>query len=372
MWARPGAGLAAAGWRRLVRGRLAAAPFSTTAARPARLQWLMPEHFPGLSAATAEEIRRTVTAVRTGAAPADPRLLVSPRAMFSNTEVDMSTINLVGFDYDFTLCSYTGELSRLIYDQAKTYLVEGFRYPEAVRSFTFDPSFAVRGLMFDTERGLLLKMSYLNALTVVFRGRTRLTEKEVLAAYDGVLHVSPDYRDRSMRGMVDLFSLSEASLLADTIQYFRERDIPYEPRSVYEDINDAIEHVHGTQLMHNAVRADLPRYLQRSEELPRLLQRLRESGKQLFLLTNSPFSYVNDGLRYLIGPDWRDLFDLILTDGRKPGCVRIGVPAGDGRAIAPAQQRCRGASVGAAATAQVLHRRAAVSQAGPAHGQHHL
>ena len=247
--------------------------------------------------------------------------IARPDGVFANTEVDMAAVDVVGFDYDFTLCSYTPALAQLLYDQAKAHLVDVLRYPAVFRSFQYDASFAIRGLLYDTEKGLLVKMSYLNTLTVVFRGRTRLSEEEVLQAYDGCLHVSPDYRDRVLRGMVDLFSLSEACLLADVIQYFCDHGIPYEPRSVSDDVRAAIEHVHDARIMHEAVYADLPRFLHRSPMLSVLLQRFRSERKHLFLLTNSPFRYINAGLCNLVGPDWRDLFDVVITDGRKPRCA---------------------------------------------------
>lgn len=46
---------------------------------------------------------------------------------------------------------------------------------------------ATRGLAVDTDKGLLLKLSYIHAIALrtVFRGRRRLTKEEVLAEYGG-------------------------------------------------------------------------------------------------------------------------------------------------------------------------------------------
>jgi phosphoglycolate phosphatase-like HAD superfamily hydrolase len=46
------------------------------------------------------------------------------------------------------------------------------------------------------------------------------------------------------------------------------------------------------------------RYLLPSPDLKAILQRLRDSGKQLFICSNSPWYFVDAGMRHLMGPDW--------------------------------------------------------------------
>ncbi|KAL3910520.1 MAG: hypothetical protein SGARI_002084 [Bacillariaceae sp.] len=50
-------------------------------------------------------------------------------AIYSNTYVDFSKIDTVGFDYDYTLVHYTDELLELLYDMALTRLVNDRYYP---------------------------------------------------------------------------------------------------------------------------------------------------------------------------------------------------------------------------------------------------
>uniref|UniRef100_A0A0A9DSB9 Uncharacterized protein n=1 Tax=Arundo donax TaxID=35708 RepID=A0A0A9DSB9_ARUDO len=51
---------------------------------------------------------------------------------------------------------------------------------------------------------------------------------------------------------------------------------------------------------------------------------LREKGKKLFLLTNSPFYFVDGGMCYLLedqhfdGNSWRELFDVVIAQANKP------------------------------------------------------
>ena len=41
--------------------------------------------------------------------------------------------------------------------------------------------------------------------------------------------------------------------------------------------------------------------------------RLVEAGKQLFVITNSPFETVDKGMSFMVGASWRDLFDVIIV-----------------------------------------------------------
>jgi hypothetical protein len=72
------------------------------------------------------------------------------------------------------------------------------------------------------------------------------------------------------------------------IQYFLDNDIKFDPRYVYSDISGAISHVHR-YILHNKVLQDYPKYLEPAPNLGPFLKRLKAAGKQLFILTNSPW-----------------------------------------------------------------------------------
>lgn len=42
------------------------------------------------------------------------------------------------------------------------------------------------------------------------------------------------------------------------------------------------------------------------------------SGKKMFLCTNSTFQYIDAGLKFMIGDDWRALFEVVIVSARKP------------------------------------------------------
>lgn len=49
-----------------------------------------------------------------------------------------------------------------------------------------------------------------------------------------------------------------------------------------------------------------------------MLDTLKDSGKHLILVSNSPFWYVDAGMRYVLGNNWRDEWDAIITSAGKP------------------------------------------------------
>jgi hypothetical protein len=83
--------------------------------------------------------------------------------VFANSYVDLGAITTVGFDYDYTLLTYTNEFLSLIYDSALISLVNDKRYPMEMYDELvgkFDPSFSIKGLAVDLELGWLTHLSY--------------------------------------------------------------------------------------------------------------------------------------------------------------------------------------------------------------------
>lgn len=67
--------------------------------------------------------------------------------VFANSYVDLGKVETIGFDYDYTLVTYTEELLELIYDMALKRLVHDRQYPlEMLHSnLKFNPRFSIRG-----------------------------------------------------------------------------------------------------------------------------------------------------------------------------------------------------------------------------------
>jgi len=138
----------------------------------------------------------------------------------------------------------------------------------------------------------------------------------------------PEERRRRMRPLNDSFSTVEACLLADLVQWFKDRDIQFDPRSVVEDVLNAVGDTHGSGAMHRAVADDLDRFLEPDEQgqLRQVLKQLRATGKKTMLVSNSQFWYVDAGMSHKVGPDWRELFDVVIVSAGKPGFYTLNRP----------------------------------------------
>ena len=52
---------------------------------------------------------------------------VNKNAIFANSELSLKYIDTYGFDYDYTLASYTTELHRMLYNLCKERLVSRYK-----------------------------------------------------------------------------------------------------------------------------------------------------------------------------------------------------------------------------------------------------
>lgn len=110
---------------------------------------------------------------------------VNLHGVFACNELDLKEVEVYGFDYDYTLACYKPSLDYLLYNLGREMLIDKFKYPIGVRDLDYKPDFAVRGLHYDIEKGILLKLdSFLQVqLGTAYRGLTPLTDEEVLDLY---------------------------------------------------------------------------------------------------------------------------------------------------------------------------------------------
>jgi HAD superfamily 5'-nucleotidase-like hydrolase len=248
--------------------------------------------------------------------------------VFTNSEISLKHVDVYGFDFDYTLLQYTPEVHKLIYAMARKRLVEKLSYPHGIEAMPFDPDFAIRGLHCDVSRGLLMKIDAYNHihLSSVHRGHQQLNKGDVLGMYGGthiplrVTDHSWDRRDSKMVQFLDLFSIPEATLFADVMEYVSQREKQkLFPKYLFEDVQNTVREIHAEGLIHDAIIEDIERYTKRTPRLPEFLNRLRKERKKLFLITNSPYWFVNAGMTHALGSsDWRELFDVVVVQAMKP------------------------------------------------------
>ncbi|KAF6155047.1 hypothetical protein GIB67_035794 [Kingdonia uniflora] len=249
---------------------------------------------------------------------------MNPQGIYVNKNLRLDNIQVYGFDYDYTLAHYSANLQSLIYDLAKEHIVNELKYPESCLNVRYDHAFPIRGLYYDKLKGCLLKLDFFGSIEPdgCFFGRRKLSRKEIEEIY-GTRHIGRD-QARGLVGLMDFFCFSEACLLADIVQNFVDAKLEFDACYVYQDINRAIQHVHQSGLVHRAILSDPQKYLLKNDQVVCFLKMLREKGKKLFLLTNSPYYFVDGGMRFMLedsmskGDSWRDLFDVVIAQANKP------------------------------------------------------
>lgn len=260
--------------------------------------------------------------------PAPHRLsqfeLTLPRRVYVNRAIRLGEVESIGFDMDYTLCRYRPELEILATELSIKHLVRR-GYSPALQQLKFDPGWGVRGLVIDCARGNVVKMDAHRHVTRAWHGLRQLEEEERREIY----HADPPRlsADRWVHSDT-LFATPETWLYAQLVD-MQERDAGrslqlHETRRLYADIRYCVDLVHRDDSLKSAVRADMPRYIDRDDNLAQALHRLRSAGKQLFMLTNSDHSYTEHVMSYLLNDqmsgyrNWQDFFESVWVSACKP------------------------------------------------------
>ncbi|XP_008200601.1 5'-nucleotidase domain-containing protein 3 isoform X1 [Tribolium castaneum] len=256
---------------------------------------------------------------------------VNPKAVFACNELDLKEVNVYGFDYDYTLACYKPSMDYVLYNLGRQTLIEQYKYPEEIAQLEYKPGFAVRGLHYDIEKGILLKLdSFLQIqFGSVYKGLTPLSVEEVLKIYKNriipIAYVEGNTKNSSlvlqdshskMVQLADLFSVPEMGLICNVADYFERNHIDYHPEILFRDVKSSVKSSHP--VMHKIVSENVSEYIESNENLRPFFDRLKSANKNLFLVTNSPYNFVNKGMEMLVGRDWKDYFDVLIVQARKP------------------------------------------------------
>jgi 5'-nucleotidase len=244
------------------------------------------------------------------------------RQVFCNRNLDLRSIEWVGFDMDYTLALYHQEaLDRLTLRLTLERLVRDCGYPNSILQIQPRHHFAIRGLIIDKHNANIFKMDSHRHVGKAFHGFQPLPPDE----HDAYRRMSIRITDRYH--LVDtLFALPEAFLLAALCDLFEREhgSLPMTPERLFSDIRESIDVIHRDDSLKSEILSDLPRYIIRDPDLAASLHRLRSSDKKLFLMTNSLWPYTDAVMRFLLNdtlpeyPHWQQFFDHIITGAQKP------------------------------------------------------
>lgn len=250
-------------------------------------------------------------------------LLPHARKVFALKNIHFRDIKALGFDMDYTLSHYRSpEIDDLAFKKASRLLVRERDYPEWLLEQRFDPTFAIRGLVLDGNRGNLLKLSSERLVVRACHGTRPMDRESIDAAYGPrrVASSAPGFRS-----IDTLFEIPESYLYALLVDGRDAGIIPGQDYlQLFKDVRWAIDTAHRNGDMKAEILEHRDFFILRDPELPAALDRWKRSGRKLFVVSNSEWSFTNGVLSFLLDgqdparPGWEDYFDLVVTSSRKP------------------------------------------------------
>ena len=209
--------------------------------------------------------------------------------VFCNRNLRMDTIEMIGFDMDYTLALYHQDrLEQLSIELTLQKLVDKHGYAPEIRGLAYDPRWAIRGLVVDKKHGNLFKMDRHAYVGRCYHGFRELAHDERKHTYrNDKINLSSDRYE-----WIDtLFALPEAVMYTTLVDWSDRQPHPVDYDKLFTDIRTAIDEAHRDDTLKSVIRGDLSSFIIKDPLLGETLHKFRSSGKKLFLLTNSLYDY---------------------------------------------------------------------------------
>jgi 2-methylcitrate dehydratase PrpD len=288
----------------------------------------------------------------------------------------LSSYTHVGFDLDHTLARYRLDaFSPFLFGLLRDFLVARRGYPaQTFARLAFREAYTHKALIFDAKLGNCIKLGADKSVLAASHGTTRLpgdkpkdaeteTEAEpqgeiaapprmlsaadIKAAYPTPLLDFDGSRHPRWHALYTFFEMPGAPLLQAMVEATDRgllspealvgRSLPDHPYGhIFPAISAAYEYHLSSPHRGDyfpAFRANPARFLHTRFEVAQWLRRLRGGEDEaaesaapkekkpktfVFLCTNSKMDYTELLCTFSFGPDWRNLFDLIIVDAKKP------------------------------------------------------
>lgn len=252
------------------------------------------------------------------------------RGVFCNRTLNLRSIRAVGFDMDYTLIHYRTEAwERTAYSYAKQRLVER-GWPLA--DLEFDPELVALGLVVDVELGNVVKADRFGYVKRACHGTRMLEFEEQRRVYS---RLQVDLSEPRWVFLNTLFGLSEGCLYLQLVDLLDRRTAESAEGSgplgqaagyaeLYRLVRASVDETHLEGQLKADIVANPDRFVELDPELPLALLDLQNAGKKVLLITNSEWSYTQPMMSYAVdrylpkGKTWRDLFELVILQARKP------------------------------------------------------
>ncbi|KAK5578496.1 hypothetical protein RB653_008167 [Dictyostelium firmibasis] len=255
------------------------------------------------------------------------------------TEVELhkqfKNVNVIGFDMDMAIVRYNNETTALvIYECVLDHLVTVFPF---LKESKLDFSFSKRGLVIDLELGLILKLDNKKRVIKAFRGKSIVSKEEIDSIYHDEMVIGSPLKDYNGSNsarfftMISFFETPITSIIRDFMEYQISESIRLDKPIDYSLFKQLVKEIYisfgkhfndfYTGHYYTSFRKDPSKYIYKaSDRLKNWLMEIRspKHNTKVLLITNSKSEYCHSVLEFSFGKNFRDYFDCIIVDAKKP------------------------------------------------------
>lgn len=259
-----------------------------------------------------------------------------------NDTFKFSDYDFIGFDLDNTICRYkVGEILRLEYDLIANYMVNRYGYePELLLPLDDDIDFLQKGLILDIKRGNFLKCSETGRILRAMHGTRPMVRDDIVAIYgkncvwEPVIDFMRTLSDHPVNGeppvlrsFKDYFDMPAAVAYARAVDaQDSSEEGPLEEYDIWPDVHVAMCNMYRREHFRRDEGGFFPemrhhpeKYIyEASDKLKRWLKAINEHTYTA-IISGSSIDYASHIARYVLGPDWREYFDIMICTAKKPG-----------------------------------------------------
>ncbi|EIE26811.1 HAD-superfamily hydrolase [Coccomyxa subellipsoidea C-169] len=248
------------------------------------------------------------------------------RAIYCSRTLNLRSIQAIGYDMDYTLIHYDVNAWE---GKAYAYGLQWLREAGCpVEGLKFDPDLVIRGLIVDKQLGNLVKVDRFGYVKRAMHGTRLLSWSELRETYGREL---VNLKNEARYGFLNtLFSVSEAVMYMQMVDRMDTGEIPpqvvaasYE--ALWTLVSKALYRTHVEGKLKAEIIQDPSSYVELDPDMAQTLLDQKRAGKTLMLITNSDYQYTDRMMshaydRYLEaeGMTWRDIFDMVIVQARKP------------------------------------------------------
>ncbi|HEX6790312.1 MAG TPA: 5'-nucleotidase domain-containing protein [Candidatus Krumholzibacteria bacterium] len=227
--------------------------------------------------------------------------------------LDLGAIDAVGFDLDHTLALYDDQAVNLLAAEETVSTLRIRGYAPSTLPVEIQATVA-RGLSMDLRHGNVIKLGADGRVRLARRGTSWLPEEEIRNDYRG--HDPADEASTwHVHSPFDAPTLWFFSTLGPSIR--TAADSAYAAR-LLRDIRGSLDESHTRGELKKHIARDLGRFVSPAGALVDHLERWKDTGKHLFVVTNSDRDFATRVLDHVTGGAWRSIFDVVVMDAGKP------------------------------------------------------